>query len=180
MSYEIRGEFEVDYYEHLSYTYRLIRFWNQYESETNGSKLNPVSKFKYLKELLAPKVRLLIDTLPSTSESYSREIAELKAKFRKSSEVSAAHIQCITSLPVISNTNLNWIHESYEKLVISVPALQTMNKLTTINGYMRLTLDKLPGTRADLVRLDDNWQKWDFAKLVKSLRRWQKPEKYIK
>ena len=55
--------------------------------------------------------------------------------------------------------------------MISVPALQTMNKLTTINGYMRLTLDKLPGTRADLVRLDDNWQKWDFAKLVKSLRR---------
>ena len=98
MSYEIRVEFEVDYYEHLSYTYRLIPL---------GSELNPVSKFKYLKELLDPKLRLLIDTLPSTSEGYSRAIAELKAKFRKSSEVSAAHIQCITSLPVISNSNLN-------------------------------------------------------------------------
>ena len=31
---------------------------------------------------------------------------------------------------------------------------------------MRLTLDKLPGIRADLVRLDDNWQDWDFEKLV--------------
>ena len=37
---------------------------------------------------------------------------------------------------------------------------------------MRLTLGKLPGIRADLVRLDDNWQDWDFEKLVDSLRRW--------
>ena len=47
-----------------------------------------------------------------------------------------------------------------------------MNRLKEINGYMRLTLDKLPGIRADLVRLDDKWQEWDFAKLVDSLRRW--------
>ena len=36
---------------------------------------------------------------------------------------------------------------------------------------MKLTLDKLPSIRADLVRLDDNWQEWDFAKQVDSLRR---------
>ena len=46
-----------------------------------------------------------------------------------------------------------------------------MNKLKEINSYVRLTLDKFPGIRADLVRLDDNWQEWDFARLVDSLRR---------
>ena len=53
-------------------------------------------------------------------------------------------------------------------------ALETMNKLKEINGYVKLTLDKLPGIRADLVRLDHNWQEWewDFAKLFDSLRRW--------
>ena len=115
--------------------------------------------FNYLKELLAPKVRLLIDTLPFTSEGYSRTIAILKAKFGKRSEVSAAHIQRILSLPVIINSNLNRIHEFYEKLVISVQALETMKKLKEINGYATSTLDKLPRIRANLVRLDDNWQK---------------------
>ena len=38
-------------------------------------------------------------------------------------------------------------------------------------GYF-LHLRKLPGIRADLVRLDDNWQEWDFCQLVDSLRRW--------
>ena len=33
-------------------------------------------------------------------------------------------------------------------------------------------MDKLPGIRADLVKADDNWQEWDFAKAVDSLRRW--------
>ena len=134
--------------------------------------MHPVSKFNYLKELLAPKVRLLIDALPFTSEGYLRAIAILKAKFGKPSEVSAADIQYITSLPIIPNSNTNRIHEFYGKLVISVQALETMNKLKEINGYMRLSLDKLPGIRADLVRLEDNWQEWDFAKLVDSLRRW--------
>ena len=47
-----------------------------------------------------------------------------------------------------------------------------MKKLKDIQGYVRWTLDKLPGIRADLVRLDDNWQEWDFCELVNSLRRW--------
>ena len=47
-----------------------------------------------------------------------------------------------------------------------------MPKLRDIKGFMRLTLDKLPGIKADLVRLDDEWPEWDFPKLVESLRKW--------
>ena len=116
-------------------------------------------------------MRALIDGLPFTPEGYATAKSILLAKFGKPSEVAAAHIQCITSLPVVSNSNPNKIHEFYEKLVVSVQTLDTMQKLRDIKGFVRLTLDKLPRIRADLVRLDDEWQKRDFPKLVESLRK---------
>ena len=122
-----------------------------------------MSKFSYLKELLIPRVRLLIDSLPFTLEGYSRAKPLLLGKFGKSNEIAAAHIHCITSLPVIQNSHPNGIHDFHEKLVIAVQALDTMNKLEEINGYVRLTLDKLPGIRANLVRIDEDWQEWTFS-----------------
>ena len=47
-----------------------------------------------------------------------------------------------------------------------------MGKLKEINGYVRLTLDKLQGIRADLVRTDDDWQDWKFPQLVEALENW--------
>ena len=47
-----------------------------------------------------------------------------------------------------------------------------MNKLRDINGYIKITLDKLPGIHANLVRLDDDWQDWGFPQLVEALRKW--------
>ena len=75
-----------------------FRFWNQFESEIDKAEIGSVSKFSYLKELLIPRVRLLIDGLPFTSEGYSRAKSILLGK---STEITAAHIYCITSLPVI-------------------------------------------------------------------------------
>ena len=46
-----------------------------------------------------------------------------------------------------------------------------MNKRKEINGYVRLTMSKLSGIRADLVRFGDNCLEY-FAKLVESLRKW--------
>ena len=34
------------------------------------------------------------------------------------------------------------------------------------------TLDKLLGIRADLVRLDDDWQEWTFPQMLEALRKW--------
>ena len=33
-------------------------------------------------------------------------------------------------------------------------------------------MDKLPRIRANILRLDDNWQEWNFCQLVDSLKRW--------
>ena len=83
-----------------------------------------------------------------------------------------AHVQSIMGSPVITGTNPGRICEFYEKLVTNIQTLESMGKEKEIRGYVRLTLDKLPGIRADLVRLDDEWQDWGFPQLVEALRKW--------
>lgn len=149
-----------------------LRFWNEFEVEIDRASIPPVSKFAYLKELLVPKARIQIDGLPFTTEGYERAKTILKTTYGRPSEVANAHIHQIIGLPLINHHNVNKIHEFYEKLVTSVQSLDTMGKLKDINGYVRLTLDKLPTIRADLVRLDDDWQEWSFGELTEALRKW--------
>ena len=60
------------------------------------------------------------------------------------------------ALPVITGTNPTTINDFYKKLVTgtNVQTLVSMGKEKDIKGYLRLTLDKLLGIRADLVRLE--------------------------
>ena len=101
-----------------------FRFWNQFETEIDQVQISPISKFSYLKELLVPKVRLLTDGLPFTSEACGRAKSILTSRYGKPCEAAAAHIYFITSLSVISNCNLNRLQEFHEKLTISVQALE--------------------------------------------------------
>ena len=61
------------------------------------------------------------------------------------------------SLPQIDNQNPEKVQDFSGKLLCSVQALDTMGKIKEMNGYVRVTLVKLPGIRANLVRNDDNW-----------------------
>ena len=74
-------------------------------------------------------------------------------------------------LPTINNTNSYKIHDFYERLIAHINTLETMGKLKEINGYVRFTLDKLCGIRADLVRIDHNWQSWGFNELIEVIRK---------
>ena len=148
------------------------RFWSQFETEIDKAEIGQVAKFSYLKELVIPKVRLSIDGLPFTTEGYERAKQILKTKYGEPSEIVHAHVQKLISLQTVHGTKPGRVHEFYEKLVTSVQALETMGKLIEVNGYVRMTLDKLPAIRADLVRLDDNWQKWGFPQLIDALRKW--------
>ena len=149
-----------------------FRFWNQFETEVDRQNLDPVTKFNYLKEFIEPKVCIAIDNLQHTTEGYERAKTILKSKYGKPSEVINAHVQSIIALPVIKGTNPYKIHDFYNKLLPSVQALESLGKIKEISGYTRLTLDKLEGIRADLVRLDDKWQEWGFPKLVEALSKW--------
>ena len=143
---------------HLDWT----RFWNQFSVEIDSSRLASVTKLSYLKEFLEPKVRSIIDGLPFSSEGYNRAESILEGKYGKPSEVANAHIQSITNLPYIGNADTYKIHRFYEKLQRNINTLDTMGKLRGIKGYVRFTLHKLGGIRADLVQIDDSWQNWDF------------------
>ena len=149
-----------------------FRFWSTFSTDIDDSNLPETSKFSYLKELLTPKVRYLVDGLPFTAEGYDRAKEILKQKFGQESEIISAHVAKITSLAVVRNSNPAQIQEFYAVLVRHVQALETMDRLNSVNGYTRTILDRLPGIRADLVRDDENWKNWEFPDLVDALRRW--------
>ena len=116
-----------------------FRFLNQYETQIDKPGISPISKFSYLKELLAPKARVLIDGLPFVREGYKRPKVVLKSKFGKPSEVAKAHIENVISLPAINNSHPGRTHSFYEKLGTSVQSLETMSKLQNINEFVRHT-----------------------------------------
>ena len=146
------------------------RLKGQFKAERDKSNIGQVAKFSYLKELLLPRVRAHIDGLRFNSQEYTPAKNILMNKYEKPREVANVYIQCIMGLPGITETNPTRINESYEKLITNVQTLESMGKDKDIRGYVRLTLDKLQGIRADLVRLDDNWQEWRFPKLAVALK----------
>lgn len=48
------------------------RFWGQFCEAIDHSNIAGVTKFSYLRELLAPKVKASIEGLPFSSEGYTR------------------------------------------------------------------------------------------------------------
>ena len=119
-----------------------------------------------------PKVRTSIDALPFSSEGYLRAKNILTTKYGKESEIINAHVSNIMSLPTIHGANPTKILVFYETLLPNLQALETMGKIREVNGYVRMTLDKLEGIRGDLVCTDDNWQEWEFPQLLEALRKW--------
>ena len=149
-----------------------IRFWNQFEAEINKSNLLSISKFSYWKEILEPKVHLLVDGLPFNTESYNQVKNNLTSRYGKVSEVVNGHVQAIITLPIVHDSNPIRIHECYKKLMTHVQSLETMGKPNQIEGHVRNTLDKLPQILSDFVRPDGVWQQSDFSKLIDALRQW--------
>ena len=149
-----------------------LRFWNQFKAKIDSVDVSHVTKFSYLKELLEPKVRAMIEGSPFTIEGYERAKNILRTKYGKESEIINAHVTNIMSLLVIHGANPSKILEFYEALSPNLQALETMGKLGEVNGYVRMTLDKLEGIRGDLVRTDDGWQEWKFLQSLEALRKW--------
>ena len=83
----------------------------------------------YLKKLVSPKFRVIIDGLSLTSEGYTRPKFILVSKYRKFSKVANAHIQNLMSLPHINSANLYKKDEFTEKLLGIVKALTIIDKL---------------------------------------------------
>lgn len=73
-----------------------LRFWNQFKAEIDSFNISPITKFSYIKELVDPKVRSMIDALPSNSEGYLRAKNILTTKYGKESEIINAHVNIMS------------------------------------------------------------------------------------
>lgn len=156
------------------------RFWEQFTEEIDKSSMAGITKFSYLKEFVEFDVRRGIDGLPFTEEGYTRAKSILQERYGKEGEIVKAYVKDIIDLPNIDGVKSMQINKFYERLLYNVQSLETMGKLSQVNGYVTLTIDKLSGIRGDLVRNDDDWQNWDFVKLCEALRSWTRrnpPEK---
>ena len=58
---------------------------------------------------------------------------------------------------------------SIKNLSKSYDALQTLGKSDTLSGLVMTTIDRLPHLERDLVRTDENWEKWDMGELTTNL-----------
>ena len=83
-----------------------LRFWSQYNTEIDKSSLSVVGTFFYLKELLNPKVRALVDGVLFTTEVCERAKNILVIKFDKQNEVVNVHIHSVMNLPTLKI--INW------------------------------------------------------------------------
>ncbi len=142
------------------------RFWGQFTESIDKSSLPAITKFSYLRELLDDKVKKAVLGLPYTSEGYNRAVAILKEQYGKEREIVKAYVKEILELPPVLTANPRKIHEFWEKLTYNVQSLQTMNKLSQVDGAVAMTLDKLPAVRGDLVCTDPDWERWNFAQLT--------------
>lgn len=135
------------------------RFWSLFQTQIDEAPMSDEAKFSYLKEFVNQKVRATIEKLPVDSEGYKRAKTMLQERYGDTSEVVNAHIQQIFPLPTIHGTSRAKIHDFYDQLLCHVQALDTLGKLETVTGNVRMTLDKLEGIRADITRTDQNWKK---------------------
>ena len=149
-----------------------VRFWSLFSTQIDQTSIPDEAKFSYLKELVTPKVRATIEKLPADGVGYKKAKEFLEQRYGDSSEVVNAHIQEIMSLPIITGILRPKIHNFYDNLLGHVQALETLGKLEQVAGNVRMTLDKLVGIRADLIRTEKDWKKWTFTELVEALRQW--------
>ena len=63
------------------------RFWGQFTEMVDKTSMPPITKFTYLCELLDPKIKHDIDSLPFTVEGYNRAKSILKDRYGKESEI---------------------------------------------------------------------------------------------
>ena len=77
-------------------------FWDSFESAIHtNSKLSPVDKFSYLRELLVGAARTSIAGLALTSANYEAAIDILKRRFGRKIAIERAHVNDLLKVPSV-------------------------------------------------------------------------------
>ena len=110
--------------------------------------------------LVEPKIRERFPNLKPENLGYQTAWDGLKAEYGKTKTVFAAHVDQIVNLPVVRGSSYNKVHAFYDSLSNSHDALQTLSEGDMLKGFVLTSLNKLPNIKADLVRIDEEWEEW--------------------
>ena len=122
-----------------------LPFWNTFCAEIESTKLAPVTKFAYLRELLQPQVKVDIDGLPFSTEGYKRAKNILQSEYWKTSKIVNVYVNNIMGLSTIMGEIPREVEEFYKRLLYNVQSVKTLGKLRDVAGNVRAVLDKLKG-----------------------------------
>ena len=138
----------------------------------DSTKLAPLTKFGYLKELLERHMSKDIDGLQFTEEGYQNAKAILEAEYGQPTEIVNAYIKNMMELPIITGANPRKVKDINKQLNFNVQSLDTLGQLADAKGNVRCTLDKLKGIKANLVGGNEGWKDWGFKNLLTELQKW--------
>ena len=77
-------------------------------------------------------------------------------------------------LPIIKGVNYEKIQDIYDKLTKDYDALLTLDEGSMLKGFVVTTLNKLPGVKSDLVKLDGDWESRGMPQPIDKLQKWLK------
>ena len=146
-------------------------------TQVHNKPISDEEKFGYLLEMVSPKVRERISNLKPSTVGYKTAWERLEKEFGQTKLVVNAHMEEIINLPVIKGTNYDRVKEFYESLSKNHDALQTLGEAEMLRGFVVTTIKKLPHVKPDLVRTDDDWEKWSMTDLIDNLQQWLRRHK---
>ena len=137
--------------------------------QVHNKPISDEEKFGYLLEMASPKVRERISNLKPSTVGYKMVWERSEKEFGQTKLVVNAHMDKIINLPVIKGTDYDGVKEFYESLSKNHDALQTLGEAEVLRGFVVTTIKKLPHVKPDLVRTDDDWEKWAMTDLIDNL-----------
>ena len=154
-----------------------VRFENMFITQVDKKQTSDEVKFGYLLEMVCPHVRSRTANLKPGILGYKTAWERLCREYGQTQMVVNAHVSEIINLAAVKGTNFERVNDFHQKLIKSYDALQTLGKSDTLTGLVMTTIDKLPHVKPDLVRTDENWEKWDMGDMITNLEEWIKRNK---
>ena len=140
--------------------------------QINSRPISDEEKFGYLLESVGPKVRDRIANLKPGAVGYKTAWEQLKKEYRQTKVVVNAHMDEIINLTPVRGSNYNKVQEFYEKFSKNFDTFQTLEEGENLHRFVMATLNRLPQTKPDLVRVDENWADWSMEDLIDALQKW--------
>ena len=113
-----------------------VHFESQFSAMVDPQSVPAVIKFSHLTELLVPRVRHAIGSLPFNQEGYKCAMKYLHEKYRHPDEVAGAYATNPLQMPAVTERNGAKVHQLYKKLFFTIESLETLDKLESVQDVV--------------------------------------------